>query len=659
MAGETVSTWKVPFRRSEDARHQPPGNDHDDDDDDDDDDGYYGYDDSKGSGANKDFCRSSSGAENSNTRATSSTTTWNYRTHAKESTQELDGVNYGGWDSEIEDNESESPNTQTIVEAPACFKRVEAPLSSRTSTGVDFRDIYSSLEQYLAEPQQHELLLLGRGRQPLKVIIGATEHRGASVSSFEPHETISNKVFHPPPYALHPSTQLRNPALAKDLEDQPTSFVLASTTNSGLTNAVFQEALRTGPINDRIEILYLESQMQPYIPGYRDQTITAVDGTTVKVQLSFPRVPTDSTASSRSRYSVNYSQSTISSLPSTLPSLATTTQAAPPPWQPPTLNQQLSTTPYNYGYVLPCEFDTIGWCTLSFHPTQFEEWITHTASHFNGKLPPKAVCIFCDDSHSIFDDQNDLQLNWRKRMIHIGGHLQDFKSTESARPDYFVLDHMRAHGLVSAEDYNHAMTYTERPHCDGLVTLGYRTREMKWKTENGQRRIHDLEKEDRLTRREKQKVKGKKTEAKSPKPREGKKSQMRADKSKIVRVTYFGSNQALPRTGGKSRAPGTDTGAHEHQGDYQESTNYSGQEQKLMYPTYKLGSEMHAIASKEYPDKSNIMPIKADLSNSEYTVASNRSRRSTASSRSLTESPSKTNTPFRSSLQFSSSFQFA
>lgn len=643
MAGETISTWKIPFRRSEGARHQRPGNDQDDDDDDDDDndDGYYGYDDSKGSGANKDFCRSSSGAESSNTQATSSTTTWNYRTHAQEPTQELDGVNYGGWDSESEDNESESTYTQTIVEAPACFKRVEVPLSSRTSTGVDFHDIYSSLDQYLAESQQHELLLLGRGRRPLNIIIGATEHRRGSVSSVEPQEPIPDKIFHPPPHALQPSTQLENAALAKDLEDHLTSFVLACATKSGFTYAVFANGPRTGPINDRIRILYLESEMQPYIPGYRDRIITAVDGTTVKVQLSFPRVPTDSAASSRSRYSVSYSQSTISSLPSTFPSLATTIQAAPPPWQPPTLNQQLNATPYNYGYVLPCEFDIMGGCTLRFHPTQFEAWITHTASHFNGKLPPKAMCVFCDDNNSTFDDQKDLQLNWRKRMVHIGGHLQDLRPAESLRPDYFVLDHMRANGLVSVEDYNHAMTYTERPHCNGLVPLGYRTREMKCKIENGLREFHDLQKEDRHRRRLMRKVQGKETEAKSLEPRETKKSQIGAENSKSLRVKHFGSDQALSRTRGNSQPPRTNTEADEHQGDYQESTNDSGQKQKLMIPTEKFGSETHAIASKEDPDKSNMMPIKAGLSNSKYTVASSRSR-STGSSQSLTETPSKT-----------------
>jgi hypothetical protein len=645
VAGETISAWKIPFRKSEGAKHHLPGNDQDDEDDDDDD-GYHGFDDSKGSGANKGFYQSSGGAKNSNNQATSSATMWNYRTHAQGPTKELDGVDYRDWDSENENNESESTYTQTIVEAPASFKRAGVPLSSKTSTDVVFNGIYSSLEQYLSEPQQHELLLLGRGRKPLNIIIGATEHRRSSISLVEPQETISNKIFHPPPPALQPRTQLENPAIAKGLEDQLTSFVLASATKSGLAHAVSEKGPRTSPINDRIQILYLESQVQPYIPGYRDRTITAVDEITVKVQLFFPQVPTDSTVSSRSRYSVNCSQSSVPSLPSTLPSLASTIQAAPavpppPPWQPPTLNQQLNTTPYNYGYALPCEFDAIG-CTLRFHPTEFEAWIAHTASHFIGKLPPKAMCIFCDDDNSTFEDQNDLHLNWRNRMLHIGGHLQNFIRTESVRPDYFVLDHMRANGLVTAEDYNHAMNYTERPHCNGLVPLGYKTREMKQKTENGLRQIYDLEKEDRLRRKAKRKVKGKGTETKSPKPQETKKSQVGAEKSKMARVKHHRSNQALSQTRGKSRVPGTNTEADEHQGDYrQESTNDSGQGQKLMIPTDKLGSKMHTIASKEDSDKSNMMPIKADLSTSEYTAASSRSR-STASNQSHTEAPSKT-----------------
>jgi len=211
-----------------------------------------------------------------------------------------------------------------MVGTPASFQRVQVPSNPRISTNVVSHDIYSLLEQYLAESQQHELLMLGYGRKPLSIIIGATKHRRSSISLVEPQETISNMIFHPPPHALQPRAQLETPAITKDLEDQLSNFVLASATKPGVTYAVFENGPRTGPINDRIRILYLESQMQPYVPGYRDRTIIAVDETTVKVQLSFPRVAIASTVSSRSRYSVNYSQSTISSLLSTLPSLAST-----------------------------------------------------------------------------------------------------------------------------------------------------------------------------------------------------------------------------------------------------------------------------------------------------------------------------------------------
>jgi len=228
-------------------------------------------------------------------------------------------------------------------------------------------------------------------------------------------------------------------------------------------------------------------------------------------------------------------------------------------------------------------------------------------------------------------------------MLHIGGHLQNFIPTGSVRPDFFVIDHMWANGLVSAKDYDYAMTYTERPHCNGLVPLGYKTREMKQKMENSMRQIYDLKNEDQLRRKEKQNVKGKETEAKFLKPRKTKTSQKRAGKSKMARVKHHGLVQALSQARGQSQAPRTNIEADEHQGDYhQKSTNDSGQVQKLMTPTDKLeGGEMRTFASKEDPDQSNMILIKSHLSNSEYTARSSRSR-STASSRSHTEAPSKT-----------------
>lgn len=87
-------------------------------------------------------------------------------------------------------------------------------------------------------------------------------------------------------------------------------------------------------------------------------------------------------------------------------------------------------------------------------------------------------------------------------MIHIGYHFRDLQSYEETRPDYFLLEYLTDNNLISSEDYTHAIKYTERPHCDGLVPYGFETREMKESKDRDQQEPYDLEKERRQKRRE-------------------------------------------------------------------------------------------------------------------------------------------------------------
>lgn len=84
-------------------------------------------------------------------------------------------------------------------------------------------------------------------------------------------------------------------------------------------------------------------------------------------------------------------------------------------------------------------------------------------------------------------------------MGHIAIHFQNRARREDMRPDFFLIEHMRKKGLLSAEDYKWAIRHTESPACDGLV--GYKPREMKKKVDKSREHRHDLEKEDRQRRR--------------------------------------------------------------------------------------------------------------------------------------------------------------
>jgi hypothetical protein len=261
---------------------------------------------------------------------------------------------------------------------------------------------------------------------------------------------------------------------------------------------------------DRVQLLFLE---QPEERTYFDHPEIP---RTVPVKTQDPIEPPDSssppsltgslstvsTVSSRSRYG----DSDASSRTSATVTVASTVIA--PPWDEPTLDQQLMTLPY-YGYDLPCEFGFIG-CRERFHPLHLDSWISHTLSHFPPDIPPpsRAICIFCDTEFDCAQRGIDAAANWHERMLHIGSHLQARESPDSVRPDFFVINHMRANGLSSRADYTYANKFTERPYCPGLVPLGYETAEMKMKKERDLQEYHDLDKEKRLLRRENRTHKG-------------------------------------------------------------------------------------------------------------------------------------------------------
>jgi hypothetical protein len=157
---------------------------------------------------------------------------------------------------------------------------------------------------------------------------------------------------------------------------------------------------------------------------------------------------------------------------------------------------------------LPCECTFAG-CYVRFHIEDVEDWIRHSISHFGAFGPPKfGICTFCDTAK--FDNMIDPHANWTDRMMHIRDHFVDGPREGHPRPDFHLIKYLYAHRLMSKDDFEQGMGYTERPQCDNLVPHGYQTDEMKKRYERSLEGRHDLNREKREMRKvSKQPRKGK------------------------------------------------------------------------------------------------------------------------------------------------------
>lgn len=178
----------------------------------------------------------------------------------------------------------------------------------------------------------------------------------------------------------------------------------------------------------------------------------------------------------------------------------------------------VSDTPYDCGYDLPCDFEFID-CFVRFHGLDFKLWLEHSYSHFGSYPPPsKSVCIFCDASFKCPSQSEEaLRATWMARMIHISAHYQKREPLE-LRPDFHVIDHLRKIKKLSKEAYDHANRHSERPaHFDRNDLVPRGTKRPETERMNEQKReerenrrsqhAHNLEKEERLLRRQQRRQK--------------------------------------------------------------------------------------------------------------------------------------------------------
>ncbi|KAI1428115.1 hypothetical protein F5Y12DRAFT_711430 [Xylaria sp. FL1777] len=172
-------------------------------------------------------------------------------------------------------------------------------------------------------------------------------------------------------------------------------------------------------------------------------------------------------------------------------------------------NDMLDTDPYsqpapaNPNLTLPCEFKGYDACEQVFDIDAVDDWIEHTVSdHLKGNIPSKCVCWFCDDVVFCSDNDLDPRTSFNRRMWHIREHILEGMNSElDMRPDYYLLDHVYRHKLISTDVYNVFRRYSEIPKPDHIRSFDFVLPEAERYDEISNRIIVDQAKEDRVRRR--------------------------------------------------------------------------------------------------------------------------------------------------------------
>ncbi|CAI4217301.1 unnamed protein product [Parascedosporium putredinis] len=154
---------------------------------------------------------------------------------------------------------------------------------------------------------------------------------------------------------------------------------------------------------------------------------------------------------------------------------------------------------------MPCEFSRYTGCDLTFCPdTQVEQLIDHELRvHLNYNPPATCLCWFCDDFKFESDvmTEGDRRHNFGNRMMHIAQHFQDAERG-TIRPDFFFLDHLRLHGLISMAVFEREKNIHETDQVEGLKPLQHKTQRMAREEEQRSMVIvQDSRREERERRR--------------------------------------------------------------------------------------------------------------------------------------------------------------
>jgi hypothetical protein len=310
---------------------------------------------------------------------------------------------------------------------------------------------------------------------------------------------------------------LSNPKFYFEPHPSPLPFALAAVQLFSHRTRENWAAMADGDHADRLQLLWddrTETRVALYlgIPSTPNtvppvQTLDIIEHANAQVLPQFPPSLTGSRSTVSSSSSEEEHRNSDIWSQKSAPVTVATSVTGPPPNQPLSLDQYLAMGPLPaFDYELPCEL-----CGHRFQSGEEEDWITHMLlSHFPGASPPsKTTCIFCQTKFDCVKRQLDPRENWRERMEHIRDHLRDGVAAESARPDPFVIKHMRGKGKIDPAQHNDTTDREEEPYCPGLKPRGFVPFGKVMKRERALQEAYDLGKEERLRRRENSTHKGK------------------------------------------------------------------------------------------------------------------------------------------------------
>lgn len=126
---------------------------------------------------------------------------------------------------------------------------------------------------------------------------------------------------------------------------------------------------------------------------------------------------------------------------------------------------------------LPCEFVGYDHCEETFNIDDKDGWISHIIQcHLGNNFPPRCICWFCDEEYVAQSSSTvDCWESYQLRMDHIAEHFRTSNlGVDEIRPDFFFLDHIHRHGLVSKEEYRHATKYRELKQITDLHEASWR-----------------------------------------------------------------------------------------------------------------------------------------------------------------------------------------
>lgn len=123
--------------------------------------------------------------------------------------------------------------------------------------------------------------------------------------------------------------------------------------------------------------------------------------------------------------------------------------------------------------IFECPFNFIQ-CYRSF--TDEAEWFKHSLTHFGNVGPPSLnECPFCDRHDGQFTSSLPME-SWTFRMRVVSWHLRQGARVGTARPDFFLINHLWENNLMSKAQYRNLLCRSESQTAPYTVTETGRSR---------------------------------------------------------------------------------------------------------------------------------------------------------------------------------------